>query len=94
MKKIFVASLSWDVDDFSLQEAFEKFGEVISAKVVLDRESGRSRGFGFVEMEDEAAADAAIEALDGTELEGRTIVVKEAEDRRGGGNNRRGGNRW
>ena len=93
MKKIFVASLSWDVDDFSLQEAFEKFGEVISAKVVLDRESGRSRGFGFVEMEDEAAADAAIEALDGTELEGRTIVVKEAEDRRGGGNNR-GGNRW
>ncbi|MEM7572634.1 MAG: RNA-binding protein [Bacteroidota bacterium] len=94
MKKIFVASLSWDTDDYSLEEAFAAFGKVTSAKVVLDRESGRSRGFGFVEMEDDAAAEEAIRELDGSELDGRTIVAKEAEDRRGGGGNRGGGNRW
>ena len=93
--KIFVAKLSWDTDDQLLEDTFSQFGVVSSAKVILDRDTGRSRGFGFVEMDDDAEAQAAIDELHESELDGRTIVVKEAEDRgnrggRGGGRGDRG----
>ncbi|MTB52976.1 RNA-binding protein [Lewinella sp. W8] len=81
---LFVARLSWDTDEHTLQETFEKFGEVESVKIILDRETGRSRGFGFVEMPNEEEAKAAIAGLDQSELDGRNIVVKE-NDRQGGG---------
>lgn len=79
--KLFVGSLPWSVDDNTLQSVFETYGEVVSAKVVKDRETGRSRGFGFVEMEDSTAANNAIKALNNSELNGRNIVVNEAKPR-------------
>lgn len=79
--KLFVGSLPWSVDDDALQSAFQPHGEVVSAKVVTDRETGRSRGFGFVEMEDSTAANNAIKALNNSELNGRNIVVNEAKPR-------------
>ena len=85
---IYVGNLSYDVDDAALRTAFEAYGEVSSAKVISDRETGRSRGFGFVEMASADEARAAIEGLSGTDLLGRTINVNEARprtDRRGGG---------
>ena len=86
-KKLYVGSLSWGVDDSSLQQAFESFGTVTEAKVITDRETGRSRGFGFVTFEDDASAAEAIEQMNGKELDGRTIKVNEANERppRGGG---------
>ncbi len=93
-KKLFVGSLSWNTTDDGLLEAFEPFGEVAEAKVITDRETGRSRGFGFVTFNEEDAATNAIEALDGTDLDGRTIKVNVAQDRRGprgGGGGGRGG---
>jgi RNA recognition motif-containing protein len=81
-KKLFVGSLSWDTNDHGLREAFVPFGEIIEAKVITDRGSGRSRGFGFVTFEDEEAADKAIAALNNTELDGRTIRVDVAQERR------------
>lgn len=84
MKKLFVGSLAWATTDESLQAHFAACGTVSSAKVITDRDSGRSKGFGFVEMEDDKEADAAIEKLNGSELDGRTIAVNEArpkEDR-------------
>ncbi|QQS36063.1 MAG: RNA-binding protein [Ignavibacteriales bacterium] len=77
--KLFVGSLPWSVDDSVLQSAFEKHGEVVSAKVIKDRETGRSRGFGFVEMGNSTDADNAIKALNNSELKGRNIVVNEAK---------------
>ncbi len=91
---IFVAKLNYDTTDDSLRYAFEAFGEVSSAKVIMDRETGRSRGFGFVEMPDDNDARAAIEELNDSEIDGKRVVVKEAEDRgnrRQGGGNRGGG---
>lgn len=85
---IFVAKLDFGTDSYTLQEVFEAFGEVQSANVITDKYTGKSRGFGFVEMPNDEEARKAIEDLDGTELDGRTIVVKQAEDRR---NNNRGG---
>ena len=76
--KLFVGSLPWAVDDNQLQELFAEFGEVTSAKVIIDRETKRSKGFGFVEFEDDAAAKAAMDKLNNSELNGRTIVVNEA----------------
>ncbi|MCA9327908.1 RNA-binding protein [Candidatus Saccharibacteria bacterium] len=76
--KLFVGSLPWAVDDNQLQELFAEFGEVTSAKVIIDRETNRSKGFGFVEFEDDAAAKAAMDKLNNSELNGRTIVVNEA----------------
>jgi RNA recognition motif-containing protein len=76
-----VGSLPWSVDDELLKETFQSHGKVISAKVVKDRETGRSRGFGFVEMEDSTDAKNAIEALNESELKGRNIVVNEAKSR-------------
>ena len=80
-KKLFVGSLPWAVNDQMLQEAFEAHGKVLSAKVVTDRYTGRSRGFGFVEMENEEEANAAITALHESELSGRNIIVSEAKPR-------------
>ena len=90
---IFVAKLSFDTTDRDLEDTFAEFGTVDSARVITDKFTGRSKGFGFVEMPDEDAARNAIQDLDGTLLDGRNIVVKEADDRgnRGGGGGRQGG---
>jgi RNA recognition motif-containing protein len=76
-----VGSLPWSVDDETLRETFEEHGNVVSAKVIKDRETGRSRGFGFVEMENSTDAKSAIDALNDSELKGRNIVVNEAKSR-------------
>ncbi len=91
--KIFVAGLPFAVSDQELQEIFEPYGTVGSAKVILDRETHKSRGFGFVEFASNEEAEKAIKALDGTSLEGRTLTVKVAEDKNpgGGGGGYRGG---
>ena len=92
-KKLFVGGLSWNTDDEGLRQAFERFGEVGEARVITDRETGRSRGFGFVTLQDSEAAMSAISAMDGTDLDGRTIKVNEAQDKpRGGGGG--GGRRY
>ena len=87
--KIFVARLNFDTDSDTLREVFESFGEVDTAKVISDHFTGKSRGFGFVEMPNDDEAYAAIEQLNDTDLDGNTIVVKKAEPR--GGNRRQGG---
>ena len=79
--KLFVGSLPWSVKDDELKEAFEKHGTVVSAKVITDRDTRRSRGFGFVEMESSSDANNAIKALNNSELNGRNIVVNEAKSR-------------
>ncbi len=78
-KKLFVGGLSWGTTDDRLKEAFSRVGEVSEARVITDRETGRSRGFGFVTYADPALADQAIKELDGQELDGRTIRVNEAQ---------------
>jgi RNA recognition motif-containing protein len=87
--KLFVGSLSYSVSDDQLQEAFAAAGKVVSAKVIIDRDTGRSKGFGFVEMSTDEEAKKAIELVNGKEIEGRPVAVSEArprEDRpRGGG---------
>ena len=96
-KKLFVGSLSWDTTDEGLREAFAQFGEITEAKVITDRDSGRSRGFGFVTFSDDEAADKAIAAMNGFQLDGRPIRVDVAQDRRGGGGGgggSRGGGGW
>ena len=85
--KLYVGNLAYSVRDESLQESFSQFGTVSSAKVMMDRETGRSKGFGFVEMGSDAEAQAAINGMNGQPLEGRAIVVNEArprEERPGG----------
>ncbi len=85
--KLYVGNLAYSVRDDSLQQAFSQFGHVASAKVMMDRETGRSKGFGFVEMGSDAEAQAAINGMNGQPLEGRAVVVNEArprEDRPGG----------
>lgn len=79
--KLFVGSLPWSVNDEELKETFEKHGTVVSAKVITDRDTRRSRGFGFVEMESSSDAQNAITALNDSELNGRNIVVNEARSR-------------
>ncbi|MDB5144781.1 MAG: RNA-binding protein [Mucilaginibacter sp.] len=98
---IFVGSLPFKLEEADLKELFEAFGEVISVKIINDRESGRSKGFGFVEMTDDEAAKKAIADLNGSEVAGRNIVVNQAEDKKprdssrgfggGGGGGSRGG---
>lgn len=88
---IFVAGLPYDLDDAELEEIFEKFGIVKSAKVAMDKETGKSRGFGFVEMPNENEAKEAIEGLNDISLGKKPLVVKQAEDRQGGGGGSRGG---
>ena len=75
---VYVGNLNYDLSEDDLKQAFEEFGEVTSAKIISDRYSGRSQGFGFVEMSSDDEAKAAIEALSGKELNGRTMVVNEA----------------
>ena len=92
-KKLFVGGLSWGTTDDGLHGAFSPFGEIVEAKVITDRETGRSRGFGFVTFANDEGATKAIAEMDGTELDGRTIKVNEAEDKpaRTGGGGGRGG---
>ena len=85
MTNLFVGNLSWQMTDEDLRSAFAAHGEVASAKIIMDRDTGRSKGFGFVEMPDKGAAEAAIRALDGTDLKGRAIRVNEARPRPEGG---------
>lgn len=95
--KLYVGNLAYSVRDESLQQAFSQFGAVTSAKVMMDRETGRSKGFGFVEMGSDAEAQAAINGMNGQNLEGRPVVVNEARPREerpggfGGGGGSRGG---
>jgi hypothetical protein len=94
--KLYVGNLAYSVRDESLQTAFGQFGTVTSAKVMMDRETGRSKGFGFVEMSSSAEATAAMNAMNGQPLEGRSIVVNEArprEERPGGFGGGGGGGR-
>ena len=92
-RKLFVGGLSWNTTDEGLREAFARFGQVVEAKVVSDRETGRSRGFGFVSYQDAAEGAAAQQAMDGASLDGRSIRVNPAEDKPsgGGGGGSRGG---
>ena len=101
--KLFVGSLAWATTDDSLREFFAAAGEVVSANVIMDRETNRSKGFGFVEMSSEDEAKAAVEQLNGKDLDGRPVVVSEARPREerprgngggGGGYNGGGGNRY
>lgn len=79
--KIFVAGFPFSATDTDLKELFQSFGEVISARVVFDKETRKSRGFGFVEMSDAASGQKAIDSLNGSEVSGRRIVVNEARPR-------------
>lgn len=81
-KKLYVGNIDYDVTDSDLEELFSQVGEVVSAQVITDNRSGRSRGFGFVEMSTEEEAQQAIDQFDGTEHKGRTIKVNEARPRR------------
>lgn len=93
--KIFVAGLPYDLDDAELEEIFEKFGPVVSAKVAMDKETGKSKGFAFVEMQNREDGQDAIDSLNDISLGKKPLVVKEAEERsappRSGGFNRGGG---
>ncbi|KAH9602863.1 hypothetical protein KSS87_016882 [Heliosperma pusillum] len=87
--KLFIGGISYGTDDKSLEEAFSQFGEVANARVIVDRDTGRSRGFGFVDFVDEESAKSALGAMDGQDLQGRSIRVSFANERqpgpRGGG---------
>ena len=84
-KRLYVGNLAYSVNSDQLQELFEQYGTVNRAEVLSDRETGRSRGFGFVEMSNDSEADAAIESLDGADLQGRRLTVNEARPRTPGG---------
>jgi cold-inducible RNA-binding protein len=90
-KRLFVGGLSWGTTDEDLRAAFERFGEVVDSAVIKDRETGRSRGFGFVTFENDADAESAIAEMNDTTLDGRTIRVDEATERRGGSGGGGGG---
>ena len=94
-KKLYVGNLPWSTNSASLESMFAQHGAVRSAEVISDRETGRSRGFGFVEMETEEGSQAAIQALNGAEMEGRALTVNEARERtpRAGGGGGGGGGR-
>jgi len=89
--KLFVAGLPYDLDDAELEEIFEKFGTVASAKVAIDKETGKSRGFGFVDMPDRTEAKDAMDSLNEISLGKKPLVIKEAEERSGPPSNNRGG---
>ncbi|MCB9229358.1 MAG: RNA-binding protein [Deltaproteobacteria bacterium] len=93
--KVFVGGLSWNTTEAGLEDYLSEVGEITEVKIIQDRETGRSRGFGFVTFAEKNAADQAVERFDGTEFDGRNIKVNIAEDRRPdrGGNAHRGGNR-
>lgn len=81
MKKLFVGNLPWSINDDRLKELFSKYSSVVSTAVILDKETGRSRGFGFVEFSDDAEADTAVSEMNQAEADGRQIVVNEARPR-------------
>ncbi|PIN18056.1 putative RNA-binding protein (RRM superfamily) [Handroanthus impetiginosus] len=83
--RCFIGGLSWSTSDRGLREAFEKFGHLLEAKVVIDKASGRSRGFGFVTFDEKQAMEEAIEAMNGIDLDGRTITVDKAQPQQGSG---------
>jgi RNA recognition motif-containing protein len=89
-KKLYVGNLSYGVSDGDLQQLFEAHGTVQSAQVIMDRDTGRSKGFGFVEMGSDQEAQAAIAALNGKEVDGRSLTVNEARPKEGGGGGRGG----
>lgn len=89
--KLYVGNLSFSTSEGQLHSLFEPFGAVASASLVMDRETGRPRGFGFVEMPNDAEAKAAITALNGKNVDGRDLTVNEAKPREGGGGGGRGG---
>ncbi|KAF5758743.1 putative RNA recognition motif domain, nucleotide-binding alpha-beta plait domain superfamily [Helianthus annuus] len=90
--RCFVGGLAWATTDQSLQQAFSQYGEILESKIINDRETGRSRGFGFVTFKDEQSMRDAIEAMNGQSLDGRNITVNEAQSRgSGGGGGRRDG---
>lgn len=93
--KIFVGGLPWSTKESELQDAFGQFGTITEAKIITDRETGRSRGFGFITFEEESAIEQAISEMNGKEFGGRTIKVNQAQERAprsgGGGGGRRGG---
>ena len=89
-KRLYVGNLAYSVNDAELQQLFEQHGSVASAQVVMDRDTGRSKGFGFVEMGSEAEAQAAIEALNNAQIGGRTLTVNEARPKTEGGAGRGG----
>lgn len=88
---IFIAGLSYGITDADLNDLFGEYGEISSAKVIMDRETGRSKGYGFVEMNDETAGQKAIDELNGAEYDGRTISVSVARPRTEGGPRRSNG---
>ena len=90
-KKLFVGGLSWDTNDDGLRRAFASYGEITEAKVITDRDTGRSRGFGFVTFDQDDDAKTAISKMDGTNLDGRTIKVNEAQEKSPRGGGRSGG---
>jgi len=90
-KKLFVGGLSWDTTDDGLRQAFASFGEITEAKVITDRDTGRSRGFGFVTFTQDEDAKKAISQMDGTSLDGKTIKVNEAQEKSPRGGGRSGG---
>ena len=96
-KKLFVGGLSWNTNDDGLRQAFSRYGDIDEAKVILDRETGRSRGFGFVTFSEPESAQNAIQGMNDASLDGRTIKVNVAEERPrtggGGGGGGFGGNR-
>jgi len=90
-KKLYAGGLPYSISDGQLEELFAAHGTVESARVITDRMTGRSKGFGFVEMSSQSEAEAAIEALNGTDLEGRSLTVNEAKPRENRGGSRGGG---
>ncbi|MFA6923735.1 MAG: RNA-binding protein [Bacteroidales bacterium] len=93
---IFIGSLPYSLEESKLGEYFENYGEVSSVKIITDKFTGRSKGFGFVEMPDDELAQKAIDELNGTEIQGRSIVVNKAEEKKertGGSDSRRGNDR-
>ncbi|KAF7144253.1 hypothetical protein RHSIM_Rhsim05G0074000 [Rhododendron simsii] len=89
--RCFVGGLAWATDDHSLEQAFSQYGDVIESKIINDRETGRSRGFGFVTFKDEQSMKDAIEGMNGQDLDGRNITVNEAQSRGSGGGGGGGG---
>ena len=94
MSNIYVGNCSFDVTEQQLRDLFATYGEVSSVNVITDRDTGRPRGFAFVEMSDSSAAQAAIRGVNGTDLGGRTLNVNEARPRTASGGSGRGGRRW
>jgi RNA recognition motif-containing protein len=90
-KKLYAGNLSYEVTDSTLEQMFAAFGTVESAQVIIDRDTGRSKGFGFVEMKSDQEAQAAITGLNGKEIDGRALTVNEARPRTEGGRGGRGG---